>query len=418
MVLHILLGEGGSFVPQVGWLGGVTDNLQHSLGSGNFFLLLVGLAVATQLARSGLQFCGMAAAIHLQTQVEQETRHRIFRQFMALSCAEVSRYKIGDLGSYADHVNYLGLLIQATYRLRWHCSWPSRMCVLLCLSWPMTLAAATVLLALHLVLRRIITRVRCTSHYFTRASVALQARTTEFLRGLRLIHTFAQQDYAICHVDSIIQEGATAKRGALLWQATLMPLLESLRVLGLAAFLLAIDLVVPDAERSAMPQLLAFVFAFYRLGPRLSATNNFLALAGQFWPFVDRIAQILRTDDKEYMADGAHPFAGLRRTIEFRNVSLHYLEGEPWAVKRLSSVIPNGSLTALVGTSGSGKSSAADLVLPLFDPTVGEVLVDGLDLRQLDLVCWRGSIGVVGQDTFLFNATVRENLAFWQTGCR
>ncbi len=183
-------------------------------------------------------------------------------------------------------------------------------------------------------------------------------------------------------------------------------------VLGLAAFLLAIDLVVPNAGRSAMPQLLAFVFVFYRLIPRLSATNNFLALAGQYWPFVDRIAQLLRTDDKEYMADGAHPFAGLRRTIEFRNVSLHYLEGEPWAVKDLSCVIPKGSLTALVGTSGSGKSSVADLVLRLFDPTAGEVLVDGIDLRQLNLACWRGSIGVVGQDTFLFNATVRENLTF------
>lgn len=69
-------------------------------------------------------------------------------------------------------------------------------------------------------------------------------------------------------------------------------------------------------------------------------------------------------------------------------------------------------MLALVGESGSGKSSIADLLLRLYSPTDGQILVDGVDLQQLEWSSWRDRIGVVGQETFLFNASIRDNIAF------
>jgi ATP-binding cassette subfamily B protein/subfamily B ATP-binding cassette protein MsbA len=109
---------------------------------------------------------------------------------------------------------------------------------------------------------------------------------------------------------------------------------------------------------------------------------------------------------------GGKPFVGLSNGIEFRNVFLNYLTDERAAVSGLSFFVPRGGTLALVGESGAGKSSVVDLLLGLFEPTQGEILVDGVSLKDIDGETWRRKIGVVSQDTFLFASSIRENIAF------
>ncbi|HKW46562.1 MAG TPA: ABC transporter ATP-binding protein [Gemmatimonadaceae bacterium] len=107
------------------------------------------------------------------------------------------------------------------------------------------------------------------------------------------------------------------------------------------------------------------------------------------------------------------------RTIEFRNVGFYYPgtdksdHGQPrWVLRNISFTAPAGATIGIVGSTGSGKSALMDLVPRFYDPQEGEILVDGVPIRELDLVTWRTEVGYVPQESFLFSDTIASNLAY------
>jgi subfamily B ATP-binding cassette protein MsbA len=126
---------------------------------------------------------------------------------------------------------------------------------------------------------------------------------------------------------------------------------------------------------------------------------------------LDRIHELraVRTEDAEDEARAA--IGALEGDVAFEDVWFEYKEGVP-VLKGISFHAPAGSTTALVGPSGSGKSTLIGLVMAFYRPLRGRVLVDGRDLRELRLRDYREFLGVVMQDNFLFDGTIRENIAF------
>ena len=101
----------------------------------------------------------------------------------------------------------------------------------------------------------------------------------------------------------------------------------------------------------------------------------------------------------------------VRGEMEFRNVSFRYPGTERLVLRDISFRIPAGGSLALVGATGSGKSTLVSLMVRLYDPTAGEILLDGLPIQEIALSRLRSSIGIVPQDAFLFSETIRENLS-------
>jgi ATP-binding cassette subfamily B protein/subfamily B ATP-binding cassette protein MsbA len=127
---------------------------------------------------------------------------------------------------------------------------------------------------------------------------------------------------------------------------------------------------------------------------------------------MERVNEILQPDDKEWTRVGGKTFKSLAEKIEFEEVTLRYTPDQAPALRNLNFVMPRGSVTALVGSSGAGKSSIADLLTGLYDPTEGRITIDGVDLQKYSLVSWRENLGVVSQDTFVFNDPIIENIRY------
>jgi ATP-binding cassette subfamily B protein/subfamily B ATP-binding cassette protein MsbA len=127
---------------------------------------------------------------------------------------------------------------------------------------------------------------------------------------------------------------------------------------------------------------------------------------------VGRLDEILSDEDKEFARIGGRPFRSLQREIVLDHVSLQYGSGPNFALRDIFLKIPSGQKVALVGPSGAGKSSIADLLVGLYEPSQGRILVDGVDLQDIDLASWQQHLGVVSQDTFLFNASIASNIAY------
>jgi subfamily B ATP-binding cassette protein MsbA len=126
---------------------------------------------------------------------------------------------------------------------------------------------------------------------------------------------------------------------------------------------------------------------------------------------MDRINDFLSWTPKVQTPVHPVPISGIRSGIEFKNVSFHYPDApERKVLDQVGFSLPLGKTVALVGQSGSGKSSAVQLLTRMYDVTSGEILVDGQNLKTLDLESWRKTVSVVSQDVFLFHDSIYENI--------
>jgi subfamily B ATP-binding cassette protein MsbA len=151
----------------------------------------------------------------------------------------------------------------------------------------------------------------------------------------------------------------------------------------------------------------AALLLVYEPFKRLSRTNNSIQ---QGLAAAERVFEVLdlRTDVPE-PAD-PHPLPPGNHSVRFAGVSFRY--GEQWALRNINLEIRAGEVVALVGMSGGGKSTLADLIPRFYDPQEGQILIDGVDIRRFLLRDLRSQIGLVTQHTFLFNDSVRANIAY------
>lgn len=154
------------------------------------------------------------------------------------------------------------------------------------------------------------------------------------------------------------------------------------------------------AFMGVMGEVLGPVGSLTSVGQQLQASTGALA----------RVNEILEAELDVPDAVDAPPLAPLSSEIRFDDVTFSYTPGAPPVISNLSCVIPAGSKVAFVGPSGAGKSSVLNLLIRFYDPSSGAVLIDGRDIRTTPMASLRSQMGIVFQDNFLFDITVRENL--------
>ena len=153
---------------------------------------------------------------------------------------------------------------------------------------------------------------------------------------------------------------------------------------------------------------LASFFAAYGPLKNLSQLNASLQL---MLASADRVFAILDEKPSVMEAPAALPFRGLEQALELKNVSFRYPSRDEDALKGVDITLKRGEVVAVAGPSGSGKSTLVHLLLRLFDPTAGQILLDGRDLRDFKIGSLREKVGLVTQETVLFNDTVAGNVA-------
>jgi ATP-binding cassette subfamily B protein len=160
-----------------------------------------------------------------------------------------------------------------------------------------------------------------------------------------------------------------------------------------------------------IPLIGTFAFSALKVLPRLSNIgNNYMNIMDD-WPNLERVYRLLNDSRYTTLKNGTKTFKKLTSDIVFDNVSFSYYEHQEM-IEGVNLFIRRNKVTALVGHSGSGKSTLISLLLRYYDVSHGRILINGIDLREYDLNTYLRKIGYVSQDTFIYNATVRENIAF------
>ena len=414
LAVSVLVGEQSNAIGEaVGGLSPRIDLYLHTISPAGLFLGLVGIAIIVQILKSMLLYVSQAAQIYLSTALRIEVQEEVVSQMMSMSYSQVSTYPRGSLASFIeqaasaqDLVDLSSNVTRATLMLLAYGS------LMLWVSPIMSLASLIAVSILWMILTTVVKRIKRLSFQATNAKVFLWRWTIEFLNAPRLLRIFNSTDSARDIIKKARDSELIPERNATIIDAAIKPTLEVFAIFGAGVFLIVGYLLAGDGAAAAIPELFVFVLVFYRLKPQIQAFSDIRVKLARIFPKLELVSVFLRHDDKDYDQLGGESFSRLKRDIVFRKVGFRYPNSGKSALDDISFSVKRGETVALVGSSGAGKSTITDLLLGLYKPTAGSIIVDGCTLSKLNIRDWREHIGVVDQEVFLLNASVKENICF------
>jgi ABC-type multidrug transport system fused ATPase/permease subunit len=244
----------------------------------------------------------------------------------------------------------------------------------------------------------------------TREKVAaITAYLQETLSGVRVVRTFGQERRHLERFAELNDDNYAANMKTVYLNAGYFPAVELLSAVATAGILLYGGLQVVEGAIT-IGVLVAFIAALGNFFDPIQSLSQFYTTYQAGMAALDKIFELL--DEEPDLRDrrGAVPLERLRGEIDFQDVTFSY--GSGTALDGVDLHVPPGQTVALVGETGAGKSTFAKLVARFYDPTEGRVLVDGHDLRDIQVHSLRSQMGIVPQEAFLFSGTIGDNIAF------
>lgn len=343
-------------------------------------------------------------------------RRSLFEQLQSVSLSFFSKTKPGELlNSVRAETNQLqqaftvvALLITQGSTLLVY------LALMLWLSWQLTIAAFLVFGLLSLGVSTITAKVREASFDVPTANGKFSSLTLEFINGIRTVHSSVTQDFE----RKRFYDAATQITQANTKVAKLSTVVGPLTV-GMSGTLLilmvgvAFTTLVESGHMNAAT-LLTFLLTLSRTMPVVTRLNGAWTKLNSFQGAFHNIQALLQSDDKPYLINGSLEFSNLKHSINLSSVDFGY--DSELVLHDITLSIEKGKTTAFIGSSGAGKTTLADLIPRFFDPNTGQVLIDGSDLQEYDIHSFRKKLSIVSQDTFIFNASVRHNIAYGLEG--
>jgi len=232
----------------------------------------------------------------------------------------------------------------------------------------------------------------------------------EAITGIKEVKVFVTGENWLDRFNSAMKQRWAHLIRYSIWQQIPSPILMLILYLSIGIIAMLIKIIAPASFFQLIPLFGTFAFALFRLFPIIGAMGGLTMQIMAALPDCEAVYSI-RTDEITHIKDGEKELSSLNSNIKFNNVSFAY-KGRLKILKNISTTFEKGKTTAIVGRSGTGKTTIINLLLRLFEPDKGEVRIDGLNIKEYKLSSWLNKIGFVGQDTFTFNDTIRNNITF------
>ena len=372
------------------------------------------LVVVLSLVKGIFQYWMRVILIGLSRDIEFDLRNDLFSHIVTLSQDFYAKYRTGDIMARATNdLNAVRMMLGPgiMYFTETFFTAVFLIAVMGRVDWRLTLfcliPAPLVSIAVVLFGRRIHDRFETIQKMFSDIS----SRVQENLSGVRVIRAYAQEEPEIRKFELLNQDYVAQNIGLARLSALFMPLLQALIGIGFLIVLLAGGYQLL-AHRISIGSFVMFnTYMGMLIWPMIALgwVVNLMQRGTASW---SRIMELMHEKPSIQRRDHAKQdeYLDVRGQLRFDGVEMKYPAG--YALKNITLEIPAGATVAIVGHTGSGKSTLVSLIPRLMDPTRGAVFLDGVDLRDFDPEWLRRQIGFVPRETFLFSATLAENIAW------
>ncbi len=396
-------------------LGRVTDSLHYGTLGKLEIAGYVGLIVGISVVRVSTGWGGRILVHRKGRQLTYRLRKELFQKWGTLSPSYYHQHSVGDMISHAlsdvevvrelvsqglnQGTSGLAMLLGATYLMVVH------------VDWRLTLAGLGPLLFIPLLVKWLGPQIRRQSQRSQEALGAMAQTTEEVIGGIRAVKAFGTEHVVISRfehkVNAIVQEKMRFVRLSALFGA-LVPLMVNLGfifVLGYGGYFVTEKII-------SLGDFVAFTLYVAMLRQPLEQMGNVLNIVQRSSASLNRIDELLHVVPDVLDREGLLLDRPIQGTIQVKKLTFRYPGSDRDVLSDISFDVKPGKTLGIIGVMGSGKSTLADVLLRLYDPPEGTVLVDGEDIYNYPLARLREGIAYVPQDGFLFSSTVLENIGF------
>jgi subfamily B ATP-binding cassette protein MsbA len=351
----------------------------------------------------------------IQTKTAKTLRDDVFSSIIEMHLDYFNKNRVGNLMNYVyNDVENVNNSISSTFVnfLQNPFSIFVYLGVLLALSWKLTLFAAVTSLTILFVIRLIGKNIKGLALSFQTKMGDMNSVLQEKFNGIKVIKSTAFEEVELDKFKNFTKDFRMLGIRIAQLRNVISPLNETLLIAAIAMVLWFGGLQVFHGVMTAN-ELLVFAFTLYStMGPikQLGEANASLQMG---LISVDRLFEVL--DTKPAIVNGTRNIKTFTESIRFEDVCFKYnkeLPDAPNVLNHVSFEIKKGEMVALIGQSGSGKSTAVDLLMRFYDVDSGRITIDGIDIREFDYKQLRKMIGVVSQEVILFNDTIEQNIAY------
>lgn len=401
------------------WVNRVVEPLVAGLSPGAAAGRLVVVLALGLLLKNALSYASSQISVRAQEGLVRDLRVRLFDHLLTLDFGFFQRTRAGQLiSALITEVDQTKTVITASLVSLFQnlVVVAVTLVVLSQISLRLTIFTLAFVPLLVLLLQRLIRRLRSHARARTRERGEITATVTERISAIRLIRSYGEE----ARESEAFERQASRYRKQVIrtqrYSSLTSPLTEVF-----SGFL--VILIIWAASGPALlgfgtplaPEaIIVFLMAALRLTSPLKTISNFPAVMAVSLASAERVFQVLDEPAVELDRPGEGE-AKFEREIGYDRVSFRYGSGDP-VLREVSFTIPRGKVVALVGPSGAGKTTLADLLPRFYDPTEGRILLDGVPLDRLTRRSIRALMGVVSQDTVLLNDTVYGNIAYGSPG--
>ncbi len=377
-------------------------------------LLLIGLFLAfATFLKTGAYFLSSATIIPIRTGVVRDIRNQLYQKITSLPLGffsderkgDIIARMTGDVGEIESSImSSLDMLFKNPILII------SYFTALLFISWQLTLFTLIFVPIFGWFMGFVGRKLKRKSIEAQSLWSDTMSQVEETLGGLRIIKAFCAEDKMNKRFSSINNNYRTSVQRVNIRQQMAHPMSEFLGTVLIIIVLWVGGILVLDQQILSGPTFIYYLVMLYSI---INPLKDF-SKAGYNIPkglaSMERVDKILKAVNT--IKEPAHPkhIASFEHQIEFRHVSFRY--GEQWVLKDVNLIIEKGKTVALVGQSGSGKSTLVDLIPRYYDVQEGEVLIDGINVKDLGIHDLRQLIGNVNQEAILFNDSFRNNITF------
>ena len=377
-------------------------------------LLFIGLSLAVMtFLKTGAYFLSAATIIPIRTGVVRDIRNQLYQKITALPLGFFSEERKGDIiARMSGDVQEIENSIMASLEMLFKnpILIVSYFAALIFISWELTLFTLIIVPIMGWFMGWVGRKLKAQSIKAQGLWSDTMSQVEETLGGLRIIKAFCAEGKMNRRFDRINSAYRNDIMRVNIRQSSAHPMSEFLGTIMIVIVLWFGGILVINNHTLSGPIFIYYMVMLYSI---INPLKDF-SKAGYNIPkglaSMERVDKILMAENTIKEAANPKHIASFEHQIEFRHVSFRY--GEQWVLRDINLVIPKGKTIALVGQSGSGKSTLVDLIPRYYDVQEGEVLIDGINVKDLGIFDLRQLIGNVNQEAILFNDSFRNNISF------